>query len=146
MKAAKAVISIAAIALFGAAVAQEETRMKIKVFSDESGHEAVRLDLDSDDLGFDLHEMQEGESQAIVDDEGRTILVTRTADGHEFDVDGKKISLPLLDGDPEQFLMLHGEHDENVDVQVVHDVIEIDSEHDGEHEVKVVKKVKIVAE
>ena len=48
-------------------------------------------------MGFNLHDMQEGEMQSITDESGRSILITREADGFKFDVDGKTIELPIFD-------------------------------------------------
>ena len=90
--------------------------------------------------------MQEGENQAIVDEQGRTILITREADGFRFDVDGKSIKMPLLNGDHESMMKIHSEHDENVEVHIVKDVVELDGDHDGEHTIKIVKKVEVVSE
>jgi hypothetical protein len=92
----KIVVSVAAIGLFGVAIAQDQTRVQIEVIADDTDHEAVRIELDSDDMGFNLHDMQEGENRSIVDKEGRAILVTRNADGYSFDVDGKTIDMPLM--------------------------------------------------
>ena len=146
MNVAKVITSLIAIGLFSAAVAQDEARVKIEVKTDDGHGNNVHIALDGDDLGVNLHDMQEGENQAIVDEQGRTILVTREADGFRFDVDGKSIKMPLLDGDLDDMVMVHAEHAENVDVHVVHDVVEIDGDHDGEHTVKIVKKVEVVSE
>lgn len=146
MNVAKVVISLVAVGLFGVAVAQDQSRVKIEVKTDDIFHDGMHIALDGDDLGVDLHEMQEGENQAIVDDQGRTILITREADGFRFDVDGKSIKMPMLHGDHETMMKIHAEHDEDVDVQVFHDVVEIDGEQDGEHTVKIVKKVEVVTE
>ena len=56
----KVVVSVAAIGLFGVAIAQDQTRVQIEVISDDTDHEAVRIELDSDNMGFNLHDMQEG--------------------------------------------------------------------------------------
>ena len=142
----KAVTSLIAIGLFGAALAQEEARVKIEVITDDGNDDGIHMAIDSDDLGFNLHDMQEGENQAIVDEQGRTILVTREADGFTFDVDGKSIKMPLISADHERMIAMHGEHDENVEVHVVHDVVEVYGEHDEHHEVKVVKKVEVISD
>ncbi len=145
MAISKVVTSLVAIGMFGAAIAQEEARVKIEVMTDHGDGDAVHMAIDSEDLGFNLHDMQEGENQAIVDDQGRTILVTRTADGFTFDVEGKSITMPMISGDHEKMIALHGEHAENVEVHVMHDV-KADGDHDEVHEVKIVKKVEVVSD
>jgi len=146
MVAAKGVISLIAIGAFGVALAQEESRVKIVVATDEGNGEGVHMQFDSDDVGFDLHDMQEGENQAFVDEQGRTVLVTRLADGYAFDVEGKTIKMPLIDGDHKKIIKLHGDHDKDVEVHVEHDVHEIhevDGDHEGTRKVKIIKKVKV---
>ena len=115
----KIVVSVAAIGLFGVAVAQDQTRVQIEVISDDADHEAVRIELDSDDRGFNLHDMQEGENRSIVDKDGRTILVTRNADGYSFDVDGKTIDMPLVASGHHGVVIADAEHGVNVDVRVM---------------------------
>lgn len=146
MNVAKVITSLVAVGLFGVAVAQDQTRVKIEVQTDETDGDGMHIALDGDDLGVNLHDMQEGENQAIVDEQGRTILITREADGFRFDVDGKSIKMPMLHGDDETLMKIHSEHDANVDVHVVHDVVEIDGEHEEEHTIKIVKKVEVVSE
>jgi hypothetical protein len=93
------ITAIAAITLLacGALAGQEHhTKMEIKVVSDDGDGE-TRLVLDSDELGFSLHDMQVGENQSIVDREGRPVLITRTAEGFEFEVDGKTIQMPNIE-------------------------------------------------
>ncbi|MDJ0813422.1 MAG: hypothetical protein QNJ23_06825 [Woeseiaceae bacterium] len=146
MNVAKAVISLITVGLFGAAVAQDEARVKIEVKTDDGHGDGMHVVLDGAELGFNPQDMQQGENQAFVDEQGRTILITREADGFRFDVEGKSIKVPLLNGDAEKMVEIHAEHDKDVDVHVVHDVIEIDGDHDGEHTVKIVKKVEVVSE
>jgi hypothetical protein len=117
MAISKVVTSLVAIGMFSVAIAQEEARVKIEVMTDDGDGDAVHMAIDSEDLGFNLHDMQEGENQAIVDDQGRTILVTRQADGFKFEVDGKTIEMPMISGD-----------------------------HDETHEVKIVKKVEVISD
>ncbi len=88
------------LGLAAAAFAGDEAKTKMTVVViDDSADGEVRIELDSDDLGFDLHAMQEGESHSIVDKSGRTILISRSADSFTIDVDGKTIDLPVLDGE-----------------------------------------------
>lgn len=88
------------LGLAAAAFAGDETKTKMSiVVIDDSADGEVRIELDSDDFGFDLHDMQEGESHSIVDKSGRTILISRSANSFTIDVDGKTIDLPVLDGE-----------------------------------------------
>ncbi len=113
-----------AVCLFAtAAYSGEKIHHKIEVVvvgADNDGE--TRLVLDSDDLGFDLHDMQVGENQSIVDKDGRAILVTRTEEGFTFDVDGKKIKMPLFEGhgDPSVWFG-DGDYMADIDVHVMHD-------------------------
>lgn len=143
MKVAKTVMSLVAVGLFSMAVAQDEARVKIEVRTDDGDGENVHIALDGDDLGVNLHDMQEGENQAIVDEQGRTILITREADGFRFDVDGKSIKMPPIDADHETMMKIHAGHADNVEVHVEHDVIDVDAGHEGERTVRIVKKVEV---
>lgn len=89
-----------------AAVAGEDrqTRIEIAVDDDASGEQTFTFD--SQEAGFDLHSLAVGEVRTLTDMSGNTADVRRTADGFEFDVNGKKVSvddMPALD-DP------HGAH------------------------------------
>ena len=121
MNISRIMMLVAAMGLTGSALAGEEakTRIAIAVVDDSSDGE-VRIELDSDTMGFNLHDMQEGENRSIVDKSGRTILVTRNEDGFTFDVDGKSIDMPAFDGAHHGSIWLEGDHSENVDVKVLH--------------------------
>ncbi len=125
MKLRKLALVLAALGMATVALAGEhmKTKMVIAVVDSDSQGE-VRLELDSDDLGFDLHDMQEGENRSIVDESGRSILITREADGYAFDVDGKTIKMPLFDDDLHGAVwMSDGDHgDFDFDIDVMHDV------------------------
>ena len=118
---AKQIATIVATILFATAAYSGEKnheKIEIKVIADgeESGTHFV---LDSDDLDFDLHEMQVGENRSIVDKEGQSVLVTRTEGGFTFNVDGKTIDIlaPESHGD-RQVWVSKGDHMESVDVDV----------------------------
>lgn len=87
----------AALSIAGEQEAKWVTNIAIAE-NDVSGHEPFILELSSDELGFDLQDLQVGESRSVVDDAGRNVLITRSADGYDFDVDGKSISMPAFDG------------------------------------------------
>jgi len=96
----KQLTMLAIIGLFATTVWSGEEMhhtMKIAIIDDD-GNSETRIELDGDDLGFNLHEMQVGENRSIVDKDGRSILVTRGEDSFSFEVDGKTIDMPLFDG------------------------------------------------
>lgn len=119
---AKQIATLLATVLFAASVYAGEKghhKMEIKVISDDGDGE-THLVLDSDDMDFNLHDMQVGENRSIVDKEGRSILVTRGEEGFSFDVDGKTIDLPLLEGhDGGNVWVSKGDHGQDVDVRVM---------------------------
>lgn len=118
----KNIAALIAVCLFATtAIAGEKIHHKVEVVvigADNDGE--TRIVLDSDDLGFDLHDMQVGENQSIVDKDGRAILVTRTEEGFTFDVDGKTIKMPLFEGhgDPSVWF---GDGDHMSEIHVMHD-------------------------
>lgn len=93
-------------------------KIEIKVVSDDSGGESVVV-LDSETLGFNMHDMQVGENRSVVDKNGRAVLITRKEDGFTLDVDGKTIDLPAVRGHHEHKIRAHGAHDSGVDIRVV---------------------------
>lgn len=106
----KLLLSVVAVGLASAALAE-----------DDGGNER-NFKINSDDLGFDLQEMQEGENRSIVDESGKNILVTRTSDGFSFNIDGETIDLPALHGEGHHGMVWVGDGDASeVDVHVMHD-------------------------
>ena len=113
-----------AVGLFAtAAYSGEQLHHNVEVIvvgADNDGE--TRLELNSEDLGFDLHGMQIGENQSIVDKEGRAVLITRTEEGYTFEVDGKTIEMPAFDDlDGANVWVSDGDHTANIDVRVMHD-------------------------
>lgn len=116
----KATFAVASLMLATVAVADENIEMKIKIdFDDGSGGEAIFLSLDSETMGFALHDMQVGEIQSVVDETGRSILITRETDGIKFEVDGKTINMPLF-GTEHEAIWIDDGNFEDIDVQVHH--------------------------
>ncbi|MDJ0760675.1 MAG: hypothetical protein QNJ19_14865 [Woeseiaceae bacterium] len=106
------------------AFAGEHSKMEIKVISSDTDG-VVRID--SDDLDFDLLEMQVGENRSIVDSNGKNVLITRTDDGFDLNVDGDVVQIP----DPGK---LHGvgDFDTDIDVDVIHKKVHIgDADESG---------------
>ncbi len=120
----KTVASTVAILCFAAAsIAAEEikTKMHIEVI-DDSSDGAIQIKLDSDDMEFNLHDMQVGENRSIVDETGKSILVTRQENGFVLNVDGETIEMPVFDGDHHGAVWVSDGHGEVVDVQVTKDM------------------------
>jgi len=98
----KSIFVAAALAFATAALAEEVAETKIQISIDDGdGNAAIHLNLDSESTGFNMHEMQLGETQSIVDESGRAILITREENGYQLDIAGETVHLPLIDGDQE---------------------------------------------
>ncbi len=119
MRLETSIFALAALGLSAASLAGDvhKTKMKIAVV-DDSGDGTTRITLDSDELGFNLHDLQEGESRTITDASGKNVLVTRTAGGFSFDVDGKTIEVPAIGEGHHGAMFIGAEHEEDVDIQV----------------------------
>ena len=130
MKIGKILSLAMALGLATTAFAGEQMKMKIAVVEDD-GHGDIRIELDSDDIGFNLEELQEGESRSIVDKSGQSIVVTRKADGFTFDVDGKTIDMPMLGGDHDGLVWVDKDGDADVDVHVMRNATFIGEDHMG---------------
>jgi hypothetical protein len=111
-------ILITSVLLAAAALAGEEHEMKIEIAVDDGASAPTVIRLDSDAMGFKLHELQEGESRSVVDDTGQSVLVTRMADGFVFDVDGKKIKVPSMHDDHMAYVSVDADRDSDMDIDV----------------------------
>jgi hypothetical protein len=153
MKTKALIIIFFALMLSAAAMASEKQRhMQIHVDAQE-GHdtEIQSFRFDSDDAGFDLGELQLGESRAYVDEDGNNLFVVRTEDGFDFDINGRKISLPDLSSDDMTYI--HGGDDAHGEKQIVRKMkmIKIDSDDFGidftdDMEIHELHEVRIVRE
>jgi hypothetical protein len=121
---AKQTATLLATILFATAAysgEKEHHKMEIKVIAEDGG-DATHLTLDSDDLGFNLQDMQLGENRSIVDKDGRSILVTRGEETFSFDIDGKTIEIPVFDGHGDGNVWASKvDHVEDIDVRVMHE-------------------------
>ena len=121
MKFQIALFIVAATMLATATIAGEKAHKKFEVIIDDgSTGSATHLSLDSDEMGFELHDLQEGETRSIVNESGQSILITREADGYKINVDGKTIELPDFDG-PHEAMWLGDGDSTDVNVHVIHD-------------------------
>jgi hypothetical protein len=92
-------------------------KMEVKIISDHGDGESAVV-IDTDNLGFDMHAMQVGENNSIVEKNGRAVLVTRTEDGYTFDVDGETIEMPAFEEFSGDNVWVHGDGDQDIDVDV----------------------------
>ncbi|MDH3532696.1 MAG: hypothetical protein OEO82_07185 [Gammaproteobacteria bacterium] len=121
----KSILLVALLGMAMTAFAADEVRTKMVIaLVDGDGDDQTRIELNSEELGFNLHDMQVGENRSIVAEDGRTILITREADGFSFDVDGKTVKMPAMPGGPHGPGMPHGpimiDGADDVDAHVVH--------------------------
>lgn len=119
---AKQIATILATVLFAAmafAGDKKQHEMKIELITDD-GDDATHLTLDSADLGFNLHDLEVGETRSVVDKEGRPIQISRNEEGFAIDVDGKTIDMPAFDGPHGKgnVWVMKGDHGDNIDIDV----------------------------
>lgn len=114
-------LAIALLSAAGGGVAEEGTKHVMAV--EVAGHGAtdgVAFKLDSEDLGFELDDMQVGETRSVVDEDGRPILITRNETGYSFNIDGNVIDLPNLgEADGEDMHWVTDGDDADVNVHVI---------------------------
>lgn len=89
-------LALCVLLLGGVALAQDRQSVIELAVKDNMGEDIV-IRIDSKEQGFNLHELQLGESRALATTDGRPVTVTRAADSFEFDVDGRQISMPVMD-------------------------------------------------
>jgi hypothetical protein len=90
---------IVAVGLPLGAIAGTAERHELRIAIDDGSEDGqVFIEL-HDDSGVNVRDLQVGESQSVVDAQGRPVLVTRLEDGLEFNVDGRIIELPELVAD-----------------------------------------------
>ncbi len=101
------ILALCVLFLTGAAAAQQHESVVELAISDGTADEDIVIRIDSKQDGFNLHELQPGESRSLTTTDGRPVTVTRAAESFEFDVEGRTISMPVMehaDGPP----MHHG--------------------------------------
>ncbi len=117
----KLIFVAAALTLATTVLAEEAAETKIEISIDEGdGNAAIHLNLDNESMGFNMHEMQLGEIQSIVDESGRAIMITREEDGYKLDIGGETVHLPLIDGGQEMLWVEDIDMDDaDVEVHVI---------------------------
>ena len=117
-------LAMAVTLIFGAAAVADDVEkheMKI-VIESESSDGSAGFTWISNDPGFDMESMQVGETQSIVDESGKSVLITREADGFRFDVDGESIVMPNMSDHPVHVAMIDGmDISGDIDVEVIGD-------------------------
>ena len=146
-----------AVMLSAATFASEQHRQVEVLVGTGGAHDGdfTSFRFDSDEAGFDLDELQLGESRAYVDADGNNLFVVRTEDGFDFDLNGRKISLPgFLDHESIAFMhagdeahvvrsvqrieMISGDDIDGLDLDI--ELNFDDMEMHGDHEIHVIKK------
>jgi len=114
-------VALSLTVIFSAAVLADvevEREMKI-VVQGVSDDDSTSFHWVSDDSGFDIENMQVGETHSIVDESGRSVLITRQEEGFEFNIDGETVVVPNDEHD--WALAGGGDFMTNVDVEVIAD-------------------------
>ena len=113
---------LAGLALAGFVVAEEDvqTRFDIQVKTDD-GTEPVVIAFSSDDVDFDIMDLQVGENRSFIDDQGRTVFVTKQEDGLKLEVDGSAVEIPQFAGEHGLAIAHAGQHSD-IDFEVKRDV------------------------
>jgi len=116
-------VALTILLAFGTTIAQEvEKKMEIKVMVADGNDEPATVHWSSEDLDFDLQDLDVGEARTIESESGKTVTITRAEEGFSFDVDGKSVMMPGMG--------IHGTHMAFVDDGAIHEAIDIDVETD----------------
>lgn len=135
-------IQLAALAVlmaFSVASAQEAEKkmaLKVVVAGDSAGSEHA-VHWVGDDAG--LEDLAIGESKTITGESGREVVVTKTEDGMQFEIEGETVVMPDMGahGSHMAFVDAEGGHGD-IDVRVmkmdgIHEDIDIEMMGDGAH-------------
>ena len=112
------------VGLAGSALAGDEPKrvMAIEVVGDDTTS-ASSFFFNSEDLGFDIDQMQVGETRSVIDESGKSVLITRKEDGFSFNIDGEEIELPNFAGDDHDTMhWISEDGDDGVNVHVMRNV------------------------
>jgi hypothetical protein len=106
----------------------EERKVKLKLVAD-----------DGDPVKLDLSDLEIGDTTQFTTDSGKLVTATRDDEGYLIDIDGKEIRV----ASPENF---DHDHDGGGAHRVMVKVIENTDGEDGEHQVRVEKRVVVSAD
>lgn len=114
-------LSLLSVMAIAADAGIEKQQIKVIVTADAETA-PVNVTLDSDELGFSLTDLADGETRSVVDSNGQTVLVTRDGDNFRIDIDGQKIDLPGLTNIQEngtEHIVINADTDSDVNVRVI---------------------------
>jgi hypothetical protein len=115
------ILILVCLGLTTIAFAEDETKTKMVIsVKGDAGVDDVHFEIDGDEAGFDLHDMQVGENRSIIDKSGKSILVTREENSYRFDVDGKTVNMPVFDAEHQSSMWVMDGEVEDVDIHVMH--------------------------
>ena len=95
MHARELTVLVMALAMSIAVFAGEKQHTKIQI-AVEGDEGETEFSFDSEDAGFNLHDLEVGDTRSFATEDGGEALVTRNKDGFEFDVGGQKIDVQDL--------------------------------------------------
>jgi len=132
-----ATVLLVSLLLSVSASADQIVERKMTIAIDDGSDNEVLINLDDGGSAVAMHDMQLGETRSLVDAQGRTVLITRTEDGLELNVDGKIIDVPAFDAGPHRTMTATLVRDDVEDVDIDIDVsqaVHVDTlvtDHDG---------------
>ena len=120
-------LALAVTMIFGAAaLADVEEKREIEIVVEGiSSDDGTSFHWVSNDSDLDMQSMQVGETQSIVDESGRSVLITREEEGFRFDVDGKSVVVPDMG--------VHGAHMAFISSDTMSGDFDVDVEIIGDH-------------
>lgn len=123
MKTLKLLALAVTLTCAGMAIADDTEKHEMKiVIEGQSTDDGASFHWVSDDPGVDMANMQVGETRSIVDENGKSVLITREAEGFSFNVDGETIVMPDMGAHMATMTMVGGsDMTADFDVEVIGD-------------------------